>query len=57
MSKKSKREQEPDLVVVYARLHPSDHAELKRREETTGAPIAAQIRILVHDGLRKKVLR
>jgi len=43
-----------DPVVVYSRLDPDDHDELKRREERTGAPIAAQIRILVHNALRSK---
>lgn len=47
------------LIVVYARLREEDYEELKRREEKTGAPIAAQIRILVREALRagKKVIQ
>lgn len=52
MRKIRKKEQEANLVVIYGRIHVEDHAELVRREETTGAPIAAQIRILVRDALR-----
>ena len=52
MRKSNQKPQEP--VVVYARLQPEDHAELKRREEITGATIAAQIRIIVHNALRSK---
>lgn len=56
----SKRKQESEYVITYARLEPEDHAELKRREEATGAPMSAQIRIIVRDALRGakgKVLR
>ncbi len=42
------------LVIVYTRIRKPDLEELQRREVATGAPVAAQIRILVHDGLRAK---
>lgn len=56
MRKTSKKEKEP-LIVVYGRLEGADYMELQRREATTGAPIARQIRILIHEALRKKVMR
>ena len=53
-----KRALDKGLVVVYTRLDPDDHAELKRREAISGASIAVQIRILVHNGLReRKIIR
>ena len=48
----------PVTEVVYVRLLAEDLAELKLRSRTTGATIAAQIRILVHEALRaRKVIR
>jgi hypothetical protein len=51
MASESKKRQKP-LEVTYARLEAEDADELRRREETTGAPMAAQIRILVHQALQ-----
>lgn len=47
------------MTVVYARLRDEDLAELRRREEEVGTPIAAQIRILVQNALRagRKVIQ
>lgn len=53
MARKSKTSEKHSLVVIYGRVEADDYAEMKRQEEKTGAPIAAQIRILVRDGLRK----
>lgn len=57
MGKESKK---PD-VVIYVRIHAEDYVEFKRRAEATGAPISAQIRILVHEAVQKgqkgKVIR
>lgn len=57
MSRIVKKEKEPDaagLAIVYTRVHVEDLAEMKRREQTTGATVAAQIRILIHEGLRAR---
>ncbi len=58
MSKEPKGRQEPKgaPIVAYTRLDPEDYDELRRREEKTGATIAAQIRILVREALHKKVV-
>lgn len=44
------------LVIVYARLDVADYEELKRREEETGAPISAQLRLLVRRVLRQRTV-
>jgi hypothetical protein len=57
-SKKGKESETEPLVIVYTRIRADDFAELKARETATGATLAAQIRILVHNGLAaRKVLR
>lgn len=43
-------------VVRYVRIAAEDDAELRRREERTGAKPAAQIRLLVHEGLRRRAV-
>jgi hypothetical protein len=51
-SGKKAKEFDPEaLVVVYARIRAGDLAELQRRESESGATVAAQIRILVHEAL------
>ncbi len=50
--RKNRQEPKDPYIVAYARLRPEDHAELVRREAATGAPISAQIRILVREALR-----
>lgn len=60
MAKRSKAKQsgtptESDgLVVHWTRLSPEDSAELRRREEMTGASVSAQIRIIIHNALTAK---
>lgn len=58
MSKARQVRQEPkgDYIVAYTRLNPEDYDELRRREGATGATIAAQIRILVHEALHRKAV-
>ena len=43
---------ESGTVTAYVRLHAQDLAELRRREAETGAPVSAQVRIIVRDALR-----
>lgn len=45
------------LVIVYSRIRRDDHEEMQRREKATGATIAAQIRILVHEGLQGRTVK
>lgn len=53
MASKSKPKKDA-LVVAYVRIRAPDYEELRRREAATGAPVAAQIRILIHDALRAR---
>lgn len=43
-----------ELIIVYTRIRKTDLDELQKREQATGAPVAAQIRILVHEGLKAR---
>jgi hypothetical protein len=61
MAQRSKEKKEPEtapLVIIYTRIRADDFGELKAREAATGATIAAQVRILIHEGLTaRKVIR
>lgn len=54
---KSVRNDEPASEPVYARIDAADLAELQRRQLSTGATVSAQIRVIVREALRKKVIR
>jgi hypothetical protein len=56
--KKSKaRDNRERSGAIFFRPEPADYAELKRRQSTTGAPLGAQVRIIVHSALAKTRVR
>jgi hypothetical protein len=52
----ARKPKRPASITLYVRIDPEDDAELSRRETRTGATKAAQARILIHDGLKRKVV-
>lgn len=55
MAKKGKTGKKGERsAAIFFRPEPEDYNELERRRATTGAPLGAQVRIIIHEALHSK---